>query len=428
MDGFKALAGRRLGLTGICSPSDQGRQSLETRALVPERAILSLYAVQLRRHPRRRFAFDSQQIKVKAQPMTRVFNFSPGPATLPENVLRKAAEEMLDWHDSGMSVMEMSHRGKEFIGIHAEAEATLRELMGIPASYKVLFMQGGAIGENAIVPMNLIGKTGAADYVNTGDWSKKSIKEAKAYGKVNVAASGDASNFTAIPKQSEWKLQSDASYVHICSNETIGGVEYHWTPETGAVPLVADMSSNILSRPVDVSKYGLIYAGAQKNMGPSGLTVVIVRDDLIGHALPITPTAFNYQLQAENDSMYNTPPTYAIYIAGLVYQHVKKLGGLKVMEQQNRAKAALLYDYLDGSSFFSNPVAREDRSQMNVPFMLKDMALDEAFLKGAQAKGMIQLKGHRSVGGMRASIYNAMPIEGVKALVAYMKDFEAKNG
>ena len=360
--------------------------------------------------------------------MTRVFNFSPGPATLPEPVLRKAAQEMLDWHGSGMSVMEMSHRGKEFIGIHAQAEATLRELLGIPSNYKVLFMQGGAIGENAIVPMNLIGKTGAADYISTGDWSKKSIKEAKSYGKINVAATGEASSFTAIPKQSEWKLQSDASYVHICSNETIGGVEYHWTPDTGAVPLVADMSSNILSRPFDVSKYGLIYAGAQKNMGPSGLTLVIVRDDLLDQALPITPTAFNYRLQAENDSMYNTPPTYAIYIAGLVYQHVKALGGLKAMEEHNRAKAALLYDYLDDSGFYRSPVAREDRSLMNVPFKLKDDALDESFLKGAQAKGMIQLKGHRSVGGMRASIYNAMPIEGVKALVAYMKEFEAKNG
>ncbi len=360
--------------------------------------------------------------------MTRVFNFSPGPATLPEAVLRQAADEMLDWRGSGMSVMEMSHRGKEFIGIHAEAEATLRELMGIPSNYKVLFMQGGAIGENAIVPMNLIGRSGSADYVVTGDWSKKSVKEARTYGTVNVAATGEGSGFTAIPKQSEWKLDPKAAYVHICSNETIGGVEYHWTPDTGSVPLVADMSSNILSRPMDVSKYGLIYAGAQKNMGPSGVTVVIVRDDLLGHALPITPSAFNYQLQAENDSMYNTPPTYAIYIAGLVYQHVKKNGGLAAMEEHNRAKAKILYDYLDASSFYRNPVNPADRSLMNVPFKLKDESLDEAFLKGAQAKGMIQLKGHRSVGGMRASIYNAMPIEGVKALVAYMKDFEAQHG
>ena len=360
--------------------------------------------------------------------MTRVFNFSPGPATLPEPVLRQAAQEMMDWRGSGMSVMEMSHRGKEFISIHAQAESDLRELMGIPANYKVLFMQGGAIGENAIVPMNLIGRTGSADYISTGDWSKKSIKEAKNYGRINVAATGEASHYTAIPPQSEWKLSPDASYVHICSNETIGGVEYHWTPDTGSVPLVADMSSNILSRPINVSQYGLIYAGAQKNMGPSGLTVVIVRDDLIGHALPVTPSAFDYKQQADNDSMYNTPPTYAIYIAGLVYQHVKSLGGLTAMEAANRAKAAVLYDYLDGSAFYRNPVAPQDRSLMNVPFKLRDDALDDAFLKGAQARGMVQLKGHRSVGGMRASIYNAMPIEGVRALVAYMQEFEKQNG
>ncbi len=360
--------------------------------------------------------------------MTRVFNFSPGPATLPEPVLRKAAEEMLDWHGSGMSVMEMSHRGKEFIAIHAEAENLVRELLGVPANYKVLFMQGGAIGENAIVPMNLIGKTGKADYVITGDWSKKSAKEARSYGQVNLAASGETGNFTAIPKQAEWKLDPQASYLHICSNETIGGVEYHWTPDTGGVPLVADMSSNIMSRPVDVSRYGLIYAGAQKNMGPSGLTLVIVRDDLLGQALPITPSAFNYRAQAEADSMYNTPPTYAIYIAGLVFRHILALGGLAAMQAHNQAKAALLYDYLDESKFFHNPVAREDRSLMNVPFKLRDESLDDAFLKGAQAQGMIQLKGHRSVGGMRASIYNAMPIEGVRSLLAYMKDFEVQHG
>ncbi|MBI5279310.1 MAG: 3-phosphoserine/phosphohydroxythreonine transaminase [Burkholderiales bacterium] len=360
--------------------------------------------------------------------MTRVFNFSAGPAILPEPVLRQAAEEMLDWHGTGMSVMEMSHRGKEFISIHAEAEAGLRELLDIPGSYKVLFMQGGAIGENAIVPMNLIGRTGKADYVVTGDWSKKSMKEARTYGTVSLAASGEASGLTAIPKQAEWKLDPGAAYVHICSNETIGGVQFHWTPDTGDVPLVADMSSDILSRRIDVSRYGLIYAGAQKNMGPSGVTVVIVRDDLLGHALPITPSAFNYKLQAEADSMYNTPPTYAIYIAGLVFKHVKAMGGMDAMEAHNVAKAKVLYDYLDQSSFYSNPVAREDRSLMNVPFKLKDEALDEAFLKGAQARGMLQLKGHRSVGGMRASIYNAMPIEGVQALVAYMKDFEAEHG
>jgi len=360
--------------------------------------------------------------------MTRVFNFSAGPAALPESVLRQAADEMLDWHGSGMSVMEMSHRGKEFISIHAEAEALLRELMGVPANYKVLFMQGGAMAENAIVPMNLLRGKPGADYINTGEWSKKSIKEAKKYAKVNVAASSEASNFTCIPKRDTWQLDPNAAYVHICSNETIGGVEYHFTPEVGDVPLVADMSSSILSRPVDVSRYGLIYGGAQKNIGPAGLTIVIVRDDLLGRALPITPSAFDYTLQAANDSMLNTPPTYGIYIAGLVFQWLKAQGGLSAMESRNRAKAALLYRCLDASEFFSNPVALADRSLMNVPFFLKDTALNDAFLKGAEARGMFQLKGHRIVGGMRASIYNAMPLEGVQTLVAYLKDFEASHG
>jgi phosphoserine aminotransferase len=359
--------------------------------------------------------------------MTRVFNFSAGPAALPESVLRQAADEMLDWHGSGMSVMEMSHRGKEFISIHAEAEGLLRELMGVPANYKVLFMQGGAIGENAIVPMNMLRGRSSADYINTGEWSKKSIKEAKKYCQVNVAASAEADNFTRVPARDSWKLDPNAAYVHICSNETIGGVEYHWTPNTGDVPLVADMSSNIMSRPVDVARYGLIYGGAQKNIGPAGATIVIVRDDLIGQALPITPSAFDYKQQADNDSMFNTPATYSIYIAGLVFNWIKARGGLVAMEQHNRRKAAILYDYLDTTSFYSNPVAREDRSLMNIPFKLHDDKLDEAFLKGAQARGMVQLKGHRSVGGMRASIYNAMPIEGVQALVAYMKEFEAGN-
>ncbi|MBL0147333.1 MAG: 3-phosphoserine/phosphohydroxythreonine transaminase [Ideonella sp.] len=360
--------------------------------------------------------------------MTRVFNFSAGPAALPESVLQKAADEMLDWHGSGMSVMEMSHRGKEFIAIANEAEALLRELLAVPANYKILFMQGGAIAENAIVPMNLLRGLGKADYVDTGEWSKKSIKEAAKYGKVNVAASAKASNYTTIPARGDWKLDPEAAYVHICSNETIGGVEYHFTPDVGSVPLVADMSSDILSRPIDVSKYGLIYAGAQKNIGPSGLTLVIVRDDLIGQALPATPSAFDYKTVADNESMYNTPPTYAIYIAGLVFNWIKARGGLAAMEAHNKAKAAVLYDFLDSTSFYSCPVARDCRSLMNVPFRLKDEALDEAFLKGAQSRGMVQLKGHRSVGGMRASIYNAMPIEGVQALVAYMKEFEAKNG
>ena len=359
--------------------------------------------------------------------MTRVFNFSAGPAALPEVVLQQAAAEMLDWHGCGMSVMEMSHRGKEFIAIHAQAEKDLRELMGIPANYKVLFLQGGAIGENAIVPMNLLrGKT-SIDVVNTGEWSKKTIKEAKKYAKVNVVATSEADHFTSVPAFETWKLDPDAAYVHICSNETIGGVEYHFTPDTGNVPLVADMSSNILSRPIDVSKYGLIYAGAQKNIGPAGLTIVIVREDLIGHALPITPSAFDFKQQADADSMYNTPPTYAIYIAGLVFQWIKAQGGLAAMEAHNRKKAAVLYDHLATSSFYSNPIAEGCRSLMNVPFRLKDEALDEAFLKGAKERGMVQLKGHRSVGGMRASIYNAMPVAGVEALVAYMKEFEASH-
>ncbi len=360
--------------------------------------------------------------------MSRVFNFSAGPAVLPETVLQQAAAEMLDWHGSGMSVMEMSHRGKEFISIHAEAESLLRELLAIPANYKVLFMQGGAIGENAIVPMNLLRGKAGADYINTGEWSKKSIKEARRYAKINVAASSEATGFTSVPARDGWQLDPDAAYVHICSNETIGGVEYHFTPDTGEVPLVADMSSNILSKPVDVSRYGLIYGGAQKNIGPAGLTIVIVRDDLIGQALPFTPSAFDYKQQADNDSMLNTPPTYAIYIAGLVFNWIKSRGGLTAMAEHNLVKAAVLYDYLAQSSLFSNPVAAADRSLMNVPFKLKDEALDAAFLKGASERGMLQLKGHRSVGGMRASIYNAMPIEGVQTLVGYMKEFEASHG
>jgi len=359
--------------------------------------------------------------------MTRVFNFSAGPATLPEPVLRQAADEMLDWHGSGMSVMEMSHRGKEYMGIHAEAEADLRELLAIPANYKVVFLQGGAIGQNAFVPMNLLRGKASADYVNTGEWSKKSIKEAKKYGAVNVVASSESSNFTHVPKQDTWKLDPNAAYVHICSNETIGGMQYHWVPDTGDVPLVADMSSEILSKPIDVSRYGLIYCGAQKNIGPAGLTIVIVRDDLIGQAMPITPSAFDLKQQADNDSMLNTPPTYAIYIAGLVFKWLKKQGGLTAMEEHNRVKAALLYDYLDSTSFYSCPIARDDRSLMNVPFKLRDESLDEAFLKGAKERGMVQLKGHRSVGGMRASIYNAMPKEGVQTLVTYMKDFEKSH-
>ncbi|MCE2659240.1 MAG: 3-phosphoserine/phosphohydroxythreonine transaminase [Rubrivivax sp.] len=360
--------------------------------------------------------------------MTRVFNFSAGPAALPEPVLRQAASEMLDWHGSGMGVMEMSHRGKEFISIATEAEALLRELLAVPSNYKVLFMQGGAIAENALVPMNLLRGKASADYIDTGEWSKKSIQEARKYCSVNVAASAKASGYTSIPPRSEWQLDPNAAYVHICSNETIGGVEYFFTPDVGDVPLVADMSSNILSRPLDVSRYGLIYAGAQKNIGPSGLTLVIVREDLLGQPHPLLPTAFDYKTVADNESMYNTPPTYAIYIAGLVFQWIKAQGGLAAMEQHNRHKAALLYNYLAQSSLYSCPVAPDCRSLMNVPFRLKDSALDDAFLKGAQQRGLVQLKGHRSVGGMRASIYNAMPLEGVQALVDYLREFEARHG
>jgi len=360
--------------------------------------------------------------------MTRAINFSAGPAALPEEVLKLAAAEMLDWHGSGMGVMEMSHRGKEFISIHAEAESDLRELLAIPANYKVLFLQGGAIAENAIVPMNMLRGRAVADYIDTGEWSKKSIKEAGKYCTVNVAASSKDRGYSYVPPQASWKLTKDAAYVHICSNETIGGLEYHWVPQTGDVPLVADMSSHILSRPVDVSKYGLIYGGAQKNIGPAGLTIVIVRDDLIGQALPVTPSAFDYKQQAENDSMFNTPPTYAIYIAGLVFKWLKKQGGLVEIEKRNIAKARLLYDYLDASKFFISPIDKGDRSRMNVPFKLKDESLDGAFLKGAEERGMVQLKGHRAVGGMRASIYNAMPLEGVQKLVEYMREFEAKQG
>jgi phosphoserine aminotransferase len=358
----------------------------------------------------------------------RVFNFSAGPAVLPEAVLRQAAAEMLDWHGSGMSVMEMSHRGKEFIGIAAKAEADLRSLLSIPANYKVLFLQGGAIAENALVPMNLLAGKTAADYVNTGEWSKKSIKEAKKYCAVNVAASAEDRNFTYVPPRETWKLDAAAAYVHVCTNETIGGVEYQWTPDTGAVPLVADMSSHILSRTIDVAKYGVIYGGAQKNAGPAGLTLVIVRDGLLDRALPITPSAFHWKEQAASDSMVNTPPTYAIYVAGLVFEWLLAQGGVAAIEARNIAKAKLLYDCLDRSEFYLSPVRKEDRSRMNVPFKLSDASLDEAFLHGAKERGMVQLKGHRAVGGMRASIYNAMPIEGVQTLVSYLEDFERRHG
>jgi phosphoserine aminotransferase len=358
----------------------------------------------------------------------RIFNFSAGPAVLPEEVLHTAAAEMLDWHGSGMSVMEMSHRGKEFIGIAAQAEADLRALLEIPASYKVLFLQGGAIAENAIIPMNLLQGRACADYVNTGEWSKKSIKEARKYTTANVIASSEDQAYTYVPPQASWKQTPGAAYVHVCTNETIGGVEYQWTPQTGDVPLVADMSSHLLSRRIHVASYGVIYGGAQKNIGPAGLTLVIVREDLLDRALPITPSAFHWKEQAAADSMLNTPPTYAIYIAGLVFRWLMAQGGVPAIERRNIEKAQLLYDCLDGSGFYVSPVRKDDRSRMNVPFKLRDDALDEAFLKGAKERGMIQLKGHRSVGGMRASIYNAMPVEGVRTLVEYLQEFERQHG
>ena len=358
-----------------------------------------------------------------------IYNFSAGPAVLPHEVLKQAQEEMLDWHGSGMSVMEMSHRGKEFMGIAAAAEKDLRELMGIPANYKVLFLQGGASQQFAMIPMNLLrGKT-SADYLNTGEWSKKAISEAKKFCKVNVVADSSDKNFSYAPDFANWKCDPNAAYLHITPNETIGGVEFDWLPTAGKVPLVADMSSNILSHPVDVSKFALIYAGAQKNIGPAGLTIVIVREDLIGQVVAGTPTMLDYKTHADNDSMYNTPPTYAIYIAGLVFQMLKRNGGVAAMAKTNVAKAKLLYDTIDASKGFYNcPVATTNRSRMNVPFTLKNAALDGEFLKQADARGLLQLKGHRSVGGMRASIYNAMPLEGVKALVGFMNEFAQQNG
>ena len=361
--------------------------------------------------------------------MARIFNFSAGPAVLPEEVLKQAQAELLDWHGSGMSVMEMSHRGKEFIAIAEKAEADFRALMNIPANYKVLFLQGGASAQFAMVPVNLLRGKKSADYVNTGEWSKKAIKEAKKFCAVNVAASSEPTNFSTVPPQQDWKLDSQAAYVHYTPNETIGGVEFSFVPQTGDVPLVADMSSTILSRPLDVTKFALIYAGAQKNIGPAGLTIVIVRDDLIGQAPPTAPSTMDYKIHADNASMYNTPPTYAWYIAGLVFEMLLKKGGLKAMAEVNQRKAAKLYAFIDSTGgFYKSPVEPQSRSWMNVPFTLKDPALDEPFLKGTKAAGLLQLKGHRSVGGMRASIYNAMPEAGVDALLAYMREFMTKQG
>jgi phosphoserine aminotransferase len=359
--------------------------------------------------------------------MSRVFNFSAGPAMLPEAVIKKASEEMLDWSDEGMSVMEMSHRGKAFMSIASKAEADLRTLMSIPDNYKVLFLQGGASMQFGAIPLNLLGDKKTADYVNTGMWSKKAIAEAKRYCDVNVVATSEDSGFTTIPEFSTWKLNPDAAYVHYTPNETIGGVEFDFIPDTGNVPLIADMSSTILSRPIDVSKYGMIYAGAQKNVGPAGLTLVIIRDDLIGNAADNTPAMLNYKTHADNGSMYNTPPTYSWYLAGLVFQWLLDKGGLEGMGKINQSKSEKLYAAIDGNDFYANPVEVRYRSWMNVPFTLQSADLDAAFLEGAAKKGLATLKGHRSVGGMRASIYNAMPEEGIDTLVEYMNEFAQAN-
>ena len=357
--------------------------------------------------------------------MKRVFNFSAGPATMPEVVLNQIRDELLDWHGTGMSVMEMSHRDKPFMSIAAEAEKDLRDLLGVPANYKVLFMQGGATAQFAVIPMNLMRGKAGADYIVNGSWGKKAAKEAARYGKVNVAAKCPDEKYNHIPEQRSWKLDPNAAFVHYTPNETIEGVEFQYTPDVGAVPLVADFSSSFLSRPVDVSKFGLIYAGAQKNAGPSGLTFVIVRDDLMGQVHAACPSVFDYKTVAENESMLNTPPCFSWYVSGLVFKWIQSVGGLNGMAQINRRKSGLLYDYLDAQSFYTAVAAKADRSWMNVTFTLPSDEMDADFLKGAKAASLDGLKGHRSVGGMRASLYNAMPEAGVKALVDYMKEFAA---
>jgi phosphoserine aminotransferase len=358
----------------------------------------------------------------------RVFNFAAGPATLPLEVLQQAREELLDWHGCGMSVMEISHRSKAFVGVAQEAEGLLRELLNVPASYKVLFLQGGATGQFSAIPLNLTIPESTVDYINTGAWSKKAIGEAKRLTKVNVAADEAASNYSTVPEQRTLRLTAGAAYLHYTPNETIGGVEFPYIPATNGVPLVADMSSTILSRPIDVSKFGLIYAGAQKNIGPSGLCVVIVREDLIGKARPTTPSVWDFKAMADDNSMLNTPPTFGWYFAGLVFKWLKALGGLPAMGERNRAKAEALYRAIDDSGFYRNPVSKNARSWMNVPFTLAKPELDKTFLTEANAAGLTNLEGHRSVGGMRASLYNAMPLEGVQALVAFMKEFQRRYG
>ncbi len=358
--------------------------------------------------------------------MTRRYNFCAGPAALPQAVLEQAQQEIIDWQGRGLSVMEMSHRSTEFVGIAEQAEANLRQLLAISDDYAVLFLQGGASAQFAAVPLNLSAEDAVVDYVNTGQWSKKAIKEAGRYCNVNVVASGEQGNFSAIPDFASWNLSVNASYLHYTPNETIGGVEFFWTPQVD-VPLVTDMSSTLLSRPIDVNQFGLIYAGAQKNIGPAGLTLVIVRRDLIGRARAQTPTMLDYQVQADAGSMYNTPPTYSWYLAGLVFEWLQQQGGLAGMERVNQRKAGKLYAAIDDSSFYSNPVAISDRSTMNIPFTLADSELDKPFLAQAEEAGLLNLKGHRSVGGMRASIYNAVPEQAVDALIDFMRDFEQRN-
>jgi phosphoserine aminotransferase len=359
--------------------------------------------------------------------LSRTYNFSAGPASLPDAVLKQAAEEMTDYQSSGMSVMEMSHRSKIFVDIAAQAEADLRELMGVSDDYHVLFLQGGATGQFAAIPMNLTQADDTIDFIETGAWSKKAIKEAKKYCNVNVAASSADSNFDHIPDQGVWQLRDNARLLHICSNETIGGVQFKNFPSSN-VPIAVDMSSDILSRPVDVNNFAVIYAGAQKNIGPAGLTVVIVRKDLCGNARDMTPTFLDYAQQADNDSMINTPPTYGWYLAGLVFKWIKAQGGVAAIDEHNQVKANLLYGAIENSNFYSSPVASANRSTMNVPFTLADSALDGEFVKQAEARGMFNLKGHRSVGGMRASIYNAVSLEAVQALVSFMSEFENERG
>jgi phosphoserine aminotransferase len=358
--------------------------------------------------------------------MKCTYNFSAGPAVLPKSVMLRAQAEMIDWHDSGMSVMEMSHRGKHYMSIIEKVESDFRSLFNVPKNYKVLFLQGGAIAQNSMVPLNLLnGKK--ANYVVSGYWSKRSYQDALPFGDMSIAASSESIGYTKAPDLQEWKIDSSASYIHFCSNETIHGVEYFDLPSVKTIPVVADMSSHILSRPVDISQFGVIYAGAQKNIGPAGLTIVIVRDDLLEVASPLTPSVFNWKTQAENQSMINTPTTYSIYMAGLVFEWLIELGGLATIEKQNIKKAELLYNYIDSSDFYSNPIDIKNRSRMNVPFRIQNEDLHASFVTGAENLGMIGLKGHRLVGGIRASIYNAMPIEGVQALVDYMKDFEKSH-